>query len=400
MLLTWAQVGNDFDTEIAVRLVTSRGGTCVLAQENHKDGGIHYHMFAQHPDRFQFRGHDTFDVGNYHCNIVNVKQTPWAVWDYVRKDGNVIHDGIPERPVSKRKRKDDTLVYDYITAAPTADQMLKRFKESKPRDFFCAFNNVKAGCEYLQGPEELPTWIVPDNFVSHVDRYPQISDWCNKYIGAANHRDAPARTPDLTDGSSAVSGGESWDMERWANEDWRTLLQPGELPDERVLHDGESILPSIEQEEDGLFLRCDTPSPLPKKTNTSKPRAPSLIIWGTSRLCKTQWARSLGRHTYFANEFNLAGFDDASAYAIFDDIQGGMGKIAYKAWIGGQSQFDVSDKYTRKRRIYWNRPCIFIANENPFETESDKHVDKEWLALNTICVHITEPLGEFTVHSQ
>lgn len=97
-------------------------------------------------------------------------------------------------------------------------------------------------------------------------------------------------------------------------------------------------------------------------------RPKSLVLIGPSRTGKTEWARSIGRHMYFNNYFNLDLWDDEAAYAIFDDMDVdpdvGLEKYfrSWKAFFGAQKEFTVTDKYRRKKRVSWGKPIIWIAN--------------------------------------
>ena len=123
-------------------------------------------------------------------------------------------------------------------------------------------------------------------------------------------------------------------------------------------------------------------------------RQQSLVLWGPTRLGKTLFARSLGRHVYFGGLFNLDSWEEegeSCEYAVFDDMQGGFGYFhSYKFWIGCQKEFTATDKYRHKRQIKWGRTSIWCANEDPL---TDPAVDKDWLLGNALIVHVTEELA-------
>ncbi|ATG71331.1 replication associated protein [Gopherus associated genomovirus 1] len=116
----------------------------------------------------------------------------------------------------------------------------------------------------------------------------------------------------------------------------------------------------------------------------------SLVLYGPTRLGKTLWARSLGRHAYFGGLFSLDEDVSDVDYAVFDDMQGGIKFFhSYKFWLGAQSQFYATDKYKGKRLIDWGKPSIYISNNNPLE---DEGVDHDWMLGNCDFVEITESL--------
>jgi hypothetical protein len=104
---------------------------------------------------------------------------------------------------------------------------------------------------------------------------------------------------------------------------------------------------------------------------------------GSSRTGKTAWARSLGTHAYFNTYFNLAVLNAETAkYAIFDDLADWRGFSSYKAWLGCQWEFAVTDKYKHKQQLIWGRPCIVLANLMPLFDEFD------WIRQNCFIVDI------------
>ncbi|AFS65316.1 spliced replication-associated protein [Dragonfly associated gemykibivirus 1] len=121
---------------------------------------------------------------------------------------------------------------------------------------------------------------------------------------------------------------------------------------------------------------------------TGRPK--SLILIGDTRLGKTLWARSLGRHAYFGGLFCLDESLEDVDYAVFDDMQGGLEFFhAYKFWLGAQKQFYATDKYRGKQLVNWGRPSIYISNTNPL---ADKGADVDWLMGNCVIVHVDRPI--------
>ncbi|QPB44148.1 putative replication initiation protein [Botrytis cinerea genomovirus 1] len=123
-------------------------------------------------------------------------------------------------------------------------------------------------------------------------------------------------------------------------------------------------------------------------------RKQSLVMWGDTRLGKTLWARSLGKHAYFPGMFMLDGFNEEGCeYAIFDDIiEGFKGIASYKGWFGSQHEVVVTDKYRMKQRITWGRPSVFISNTDPRDDLPRDQV--KWLEGNCVFVHIDKVLCE------
>lgn len=111
----------------------------------------------------------------------------------------------------------------------------------------------------------------------------------------------------------------------------------------------------------------------------------SLILIGPTRTGKTEWARSLGVHTYWNGYYDLKTIVKNSEYAIFDDIPWERVPVP-KAFFGAQKEFTMTDKYCKKQTIKWGKPSIYISNEKP------DIVYDEWYKQNCKIIEIHKPL--------
>ncbi|WGO62775.1 replication protein [Genomoviridae sp.] len=83
-------------------------------------------------------------------------------------------------------------------------------------------------------------------------------------------------------------------------------------------------------------------------------------------------------------------YSEDAEYAVFDDIQGGFEYFhSYKGWLGAQKQFVITDKYRKKRTIYWGKPSIMCMNEDPHFA---KGVDYDWLINNCYIINVVDPI--------
>lgn len=90
--------------------------------------------------------------------------------------------------------------------------------------------------------------------------------------------------------------------------------------------------------------------------------------------------------------FNMDECTQNADYAVFDDLIGGFEFFRnYKAWLGCQEEFTLSDKYKKKVKFCWGKPTIMCMNEDPLMSP---HVDTDWLLGNCEIVHISDPLVE------
>nr|QVW56518.2 MAG: replication-associated protein [Gemykibivirus] len=123
---------------------------------------------------------------------------------------------------------------------------------------------------------------------------------------------------------------------------------------------------------------------------SQRERKRSLVLYGPTRLGKTLWARSLGRHAYFGGLFSLDESVKDVDYAVFDDMQGGLDFFhSYKFWLGCQYQFYATDKYKGKKLVTWGRPSIYLCNYDP---RQDKLADVNWLEGNCVFIYVGEKL--------
>lgn len=108
-------------------------------------------------------------------------------------------------------------------------------------------------------------------------------------------------------------------------------------------------------------------------------RRKSLVLYGPTRLGKTEWARSLGKHMYFNALANFKEkWTDEVEYVIFDDF--GIEFIPNrKGFFGGQEEFEISGKYMKVKSVKWGKVCIYLCNNKP-----DYGNDKVWFEGNVI----------------
>jgi len=137
-----------------------------------------------------------------------------------------------------------------------------------------------------------------------------------------------------------------------------------------------------------LIWRC---ARLISYTNFNKiVRPKSLLLVGPTRLGKTVWARSLGRHMYMCGSFNLDDWDDAAQYLVLDDIPWKY-LPSKKCFLGGQLEFVLTDKYRKKKTVRFGKPTIYsMNNDNYLEVRNSP--EWEWIMGNTVIVTLENKL--------
>lgn len=185
ILLTYAQVGLDFDWEGVVRLLHELGFHSRIARELHADGGIHYHVYADHGTAYSTRNARVFDHGGSHPNIAPVRSRPDTVYDYVGKDGDIVHDDIPERPGpdnggnAKGRRHD---VWTTILASPDKDSFFEACEKMAPRELVTSFTSVSAFADWKYRPKR-ERYKDPRGFDCNITDYPELDQWVRDSIG-------------------------------------------------------------------------------------------------------------------------------------------------------------------------------------------------------------------------
>jgi len=121
------------------------------------------------------------------------------------------------------------------------------------------------------------------------------------------------------------------------------------------------------------------------------------MVVGPSRLGKTEWARSLGRHIYMCGLFNLAKWDNEAQYLVIDDISFPLIGGGRKALWGSQKELTLTDKFARKRAVKWGKPMIFLCNgDNDFRYMMHKGhkyldaVEVEYYEANAVIVEVSD----------
>jgi Geminivirus rep protein central domain/Geminivirus Rep catalytic domain len=119
-------------------------------------------------------------------------------------------------------------------------------------------------------------------------------------------------------------------------------------------------------------------------------RKMGLVLFGPSRMGKTAWSRSLGRHNYFKGRFDAHTFDDTVQYHVFDDVDK-FSLFRFKLWFGGDD-FTIDAKYCKDVRVSGGKPCIFVCNQLPRPRDVGDGGAFDWWIRNTVRVYVCNPL--------
>lgn len=88
--------------------------------------------------------------------------------------------------------------------------------------------------------------------------------------------------------------------------------------------------------------------------------------------------------------FNLDDWDEDTDTIILDDID-----FKYfpnwKSFMGCQKQFNVTDKYRKKRRVY-GKLCIWLCNHANDPRGALSGTELDWYNTNVETIYLTAPL--------
>ena len=352
-MFTTSQSGYDWPYQSLVDICEALGAKHRISRELHADGGYHFHAFVDFERKFEFENPHKFCVGQpsgrprgecpvkTHCNILPITRTPFNTWDYVAKYGDIVSENC-ERPRARGPNVTRDDMWTGSMALSNKKEFLEDVRKHSPRDAVLFDKQITAFAHknYDQPQPQRPT-IEEDGIYIHWERYPEVRKWV---LGNLSN---PLET------IRATARGVSY--------------------------------PSETEAEDVAWLQLHRP-------DGKRPRRPkSLIVYGKTRLGKTLFATNLGPHVHWQRDFNLRKLlnmgVDAVDYAIFDDIDWKNAALkgeGFKAWLGGNKSFDVTDKFDRKFTLEWGKPCIVLTNRDPYKGLCEDDID--WFKENCICI--------------
>jgi len=148
-LVTYAQSGG-LDPATVVELFSGLGAKCIVARENHADGGTHLHCFADFGRKFRSRKTDIFDAGGYHANITTSRGTPEKGYDYAVKDGDIV-GGDLERPSRVGGAKTHQKWLE-ITGASSREEFWELVHMLDPKAAATSFGQLSRYCDWKFTP--------------------------------------------------------------------------------------------------------------------------------------------------------------------------------------------------------------------------------------------------------
>jgi len=141
VLLTYAQ-SNGLDEWAVSDHMSGLRAECIIAREDHIDGGTHLHAFVDFNRKFRSRDVRVFDVGGFHPNVSPSRGTPEKGYDYATKDGDVVAGGL-ERPTPRGGMHIGAhRVRNVAHLCESMDEFLELYDEMERGDLISRFANI------------------------------------------------------------------------------------------------------------------------------------------------------------------------------------------------------------------------------------------------------------------
>lgn len=179
-LLTYPQCG-DLDPWAVNDHLAELGAECIIAREEHADGGTHLHAFVDFGRKFSTRRSDIFDVGGRHPNISPSYGTPEKGFDYAIKDGDVVAGGL-ERPYGKAVSASSD-PWSTIIMAESRDKFFQLCADLAPRALCTSFTSLQkyADWKYRLDPEP---YRHDEELTFDLGRFPELLQWSHDTFNA------------------------------------------------------------------------------------------------------------------------------------------------------------------------------------------------------------------------
>ncbi|ASH99148.1 replication-associated protein [Giant panda associated gemycircularvirus] len=179
VLLTYAQSDGLSEWDV-LEHISGLGAECIIARENHADGGTHLHAFCDFGRKFRSRRSDIFDVGGRHANITPSRGRPEFGWDYAVKDGDVVagglarpgSGGLPEAPNK----------WGQIVGAENEQQFWELVEELDPKALATQYPSLRKFADWRFRPVA-ESYVHPDGLEFELGMVPELVEWREQSLG-------------------------------------------------------------------------------------------------------------------------------------------------------------------------------------------------------------------------
>lgn len=184
-LLTYSQ-SPDLDPFHVVGLLAGLGAECIIAREDHRNGGTHYHAFFMFAGKFSTRNPRIFDCDGYHPNILRGRKTPRAMYEYATKDGDICAGGLEIPEDEPRKASSDDF-WEAVFTAETRDECLSAAQRVSVSLLGRYYFQVRAIAEGKAVKNPLD-YVSDPSMAWELGPYPELTSWCTTHLGRRGGR--------------------------------------------------------------------------------------------------------------------------------------------------------------------------------------------------------------------
>nr|QVW56574.2 MAG: replication-associated protein [Gemycircularvirus] len=175
LLLTYAQ-SNGLDEWDVSNHLSALGAECIIAREDHADGGTHLHCFVDFNRKFRSRNIRIFDVGGFHPNVSPSRGTPEKGYDYAIKDGEVVAGGLARPAPRGGMHVGAHRVSNVSHLCESAEEFLELYDEMERGDLIARFSNVRTYADW-RFKREVEEYSTPVEFEFASGELDGRDDW-------------------------------------------------------------------------------------------------------------------------------------------------------------------------------------------------------------------------------
>jgi len=178
VLLTYSQ-SDGLDEWAIVNHLSGLGAECIVARENHADGGTHLHTFVDFNRKFRSRNVRVFDVGGFHPNVSPSRGTPEKGYDYATKDGDIVAGGL-ERPGPRGGMSVGAhRVRNVAHLCESVGEFLELYDEMERGDLIAGFGNIVKYADWRFRIES-PPYCTPEGTIFASGTMDGRDDWVSQ----------------------------------------------------------------------------------------------------------------------------------------------------------------------------------------------------------------------------
>lgn len=180
-LVTYAQCG-DLDPGSIAAHFSGLGAECIVARENHADGGTHFHAFVDFGRKFRSRRAGCFDVDGRHPNIKPSRGRPASGYDYATKDGDIVAGGLARPSVDGAVSNGDK--WSQIVGAESEQSFWDLVERLDPKALCTNYGNLRKFADWKFKPEP-EVYEHPEGLNFELGMVPELVGWGEQLLGPA-----------------------------------------------------------------------------------------------------------------------------------------------------------------------------------------------------------------------